>query len=570
MYSLFFLLTFLACAFSSEHHPKIPVVFPIDLNDLGYRFDGARATLPPPPRHVGGIVFPIDIRTSWPGLGSEAPLNSVISKKRQHPDEEFCPYPESTEDGAGFQEAEDPELSAFCADVWAEFSDKDFDDLPSGEGPGLSFPHYEDDVISGGGGALGAGLCAAFGDDADSGAGLYAAFGDDADSGAGLYAAFGDDADSGAGLYAAFGADADSGAGAGAGAGDEDTGAGEGGGSSGGSSSSEASDSSSKDPLSYENPLPRDHRFNCLMQKLTLENFTLCHDRMIKQRRKLKELASQYWRESNDTLATLAEKNNPCLGMFTGKVDTLSFIAAMKSILVEKREKDLLKKYEELFKKSLEAKMAEEPIGRISDILQYFLENDKTTFEVWIAAVEDSYSHKPIMMMSVVSHPECCATHHIGIFKTSYGLNMSKDRYPTHLSMDLHAYAAQIMLKRNRERIYMMTTPLPNMGVIFEKAVPDFLYTWSNSVCDDEHAKDKRVGLELVKSTAFNSNKKGRLSQKKVFKFRLPGELDKYFVVDPTSTPYKWMSILDCVFGEEASVLIDLVGLANYRKVSAS
>lgn len=74
------------------------------------------------------------------------------------------------------------------------------------------------------------------------------------------------------------------------------------------------------------------------------------------------------------------------------------------------------------------------------------------------------------MFMTVTSSPNAKITTHMGISLSAESV-FQTPRY-TNLSMDLHAFAAKVMLKRNPERLFMITSPTGVMENIIAQNVP--------------------------------------------------------------------------------------------------
>lgn len=115
--------------------------------------------------------------------------------------------------------------------------------------------------------------------------------------------------------------------------------------------------------------------------------------------------------------------------------------------------------------------------ARFKDVLENvsFIDN-----EIWVAYITDDKDPKPIknqqelmakrikMFMTVMSSPKALLTTHMGISKSIEAL---LEKTPS-LSMDLHSFAAKVMLKKNPERKYLMTSPTLPMEKIMAEALP--------------------------------------------------------------------------------------------------
>jgi hypothetical protein len=77
------------------------------------------------------------------------------------------------------------------------------------------------------------------------------------------------------------------------------------------------------------------------------------------------------------------------------------------------------------------------------------------------------------MFVSVTTSPNALVTTHMGVARSIEGVLSRKSKGT---SVDLHSFAAKIMLIRNPERKYMVNTPVHSMEMIFAKALPNSFY----------------------------------------------------------------------------------------------
>lgn len=132
-------------------------------------------------------------------------------------------------------------------------------------------------------------------------------------------------------------------------------------------------------------------------------------------------------------------------------------------------------------------------------------EIDPTLNEIWVAYITTNDNPKPIqdsdlslikhdlshtrfrsprntspfakdiqMFVTVTSSPEALITSHMGISKTLeslYKIDSSSPNF-SNISMDLHSFAAKVMLMRNPERKYQLNTPVRTMELIMLKSMP--------------------------------------------------------------------------------------------------
>lgn len=73
------------------------------------------------------------------------------------------------------------------------------------------------------------------------------------------------------------------------------------------------------------------------------------------------------------------------------------------------------------------------------------------------------------MFMTVTSSPSAWITSHLGIAFTGESV---KEGRPKGISMDLHSFAAKVMLMRNPQRRFMMNAPVFHMGKIIAASLP--------------------------------------------------------------------------------------------------
>lgn len=76
------------------------------------------------------------------------------------------------------------------------------------------------------------------------------------------------------------------------------------------------------------------------------------------------------------------------------------------------------------------------------------------------------------MFVTITSSKHALITSHLGIAVSAENIASRQRR----TSLDLHSFAAKVMLIRNPERKYMITAPVFAMGNIIAKALPDHVY----------------------------------------------------------------------------------------------
>lgn len=96
------------------------------------------------------------------------------------------------------------------------------------------------------------------------------------------------------------------------------------------------------------------------------------------------------------------------------------------------------------------------------------------------------------MVVTVIDWPEAPFVKHYGISKSFHYLmnhdSSRKEAYPLHpnnLSMNLHSFAAKVMLLINPAKLYMITPPLSTMAQIMKDSLKDHVYVGDSL----EHAK---------------------------------------------------------------------------------
>lgn len=131
--------------------------------------------------------------------------------------------------------------------------------------------------------------------------------------------------------------------------------------------------------------------------------------------------------------------------------------------------------------------------GRLDDGLYSFEESLNkyyTNNELWVAYVstlepkkaDDIQADNIEMAVSIMTNPEAPMVVHMGISRSfNYLLNAldeveketQKRKFPLHkdLAMGLHSFAAKVMLLRDPQKIYMVTSPVPMMRDIMTKAI---------------------------------------------------------------------------------------------------
>lgn len=77
------------------------------------------------------------------------------------------------------------------------------------------------------------------------------------------------------------------------------------------------------------------------------------------------------------------------------------------------------------------------------------------------------------MFVTVTTSPEAKITSHMGVSITAESTFTNPEKS---ISIDLHSFAAKVMLMKNPERLYMVNAPTPLMEAIMAKAAPSNLF----------------------------------------------------------------------------------------------
>lgn len=165
--------------------------------------------------------------------------------------------------------------------------------------------------------------------------------------------------------------------------------------------------------------------------------------------------------------------------------------------------------------------MLDKRVGSVADGTGHFRrildEIDYKKNEVWIAYImeskfrpdsipdsmaqyqpgySDQFADEIIMFVTVTSSPNALITSHMGI-ALSYEATNRKDR-PKGISMDLHSFAAKVMLKRNPQRKFMINAPAFIMESIIEKELPPrAVYIGTKEMHENLKAKNGITFLEF-------------------------------------------------------------------------
>ncbi|MGI4851192.1 MAG: hypothetical protein ACRYGR_04560 [Janthinobacterium lividum] len=140
--------------------------------------------------------------------------------------------------------------------------------------------------------------------------------------------------------------------------------------------------------------------------------------------------------------------------------------------------------------------------------------------QIWIAYITDNFDltkqklnykewEKSILYnMTVVTSPDALITSHMGISKTTHGVEKNFRGN----SVGLHQFAAKIMLSLNSERRFMINAPAWVMESIIADALPEGLYAGT---------REMKASLEKTANVSFKewlSSKKGQAEKSRLLK----------------------------------------------------
>jgi hypothetical protein len=112
------------------------------------------------------------------------------------------------------------------------------------------------------------------------------------------------------------------------------------------------------------------------------------------------------------------------------------------------------------------------------------------------------------MFVTITSSPEALITSHMGIASSLEGVgNRSKGT-----SIDLHSFAARVMLIRKPDRKYMVTAPVDAMEMIFAKALPGSFHA---GTLEMQQKMKKRQSVTLEEFTEIIIPKKSKKNQER-------------------------------------------------------
>jgi hypothetical protein len=115
------------------------------------------------------------------------------------------------------------------------------------------------------------------------------------------------------------------------------------------------------------------------------------------------------------------------------------------------------------------------------------------------------------MFVSVSSSPEALITSHMGVASSLEGVgNRSKGT-----SVDLHSFAARVMLIRNPDRKYMVNAPVNAMEMIFAKALPGSFHA---GTVEMRQKMEKRQKVTLQEFTEVKIPKRSKKAQERAVK----------------------------------------------------
>ncbi len=195
----------------------------------------------------------------------------------------------------------------------------------------------------------------------------------------------------------------------------------------------------------------------------------------------------------------------------------------------------------------------------------------------------NSFAKNIQMFVTVTSSPEALITSHMGIATSVEAIITGRMKG---ISVDLHSFAAKVMLQRNPKRRFMVNAPLPTMEEIMLKALPTgsvFIGTREmleiyNTKSWTYFAKDDPREIKLVKmmrehpsflSVDDDGEEQGRRFKEK---FTIYDKDDPTRVwlgpIDDRSPTYNWMFASAFIpAGFTHYVVVDLLALANARPI---
>jgi hypothetical protein len=125
--------------------------------------------------------------------------------------------------------------------------------------------------------------------------------------------------------------------------------------------------------------------------------------------------------------------------------------------------------------------------------------------ELWIAYITkkpENDGDNIRMFVTVVSSSEALITTHMGISASFEA--MEDDNREKGISIDLHSFAARVMLMRNPNRKYMITTPVTIMRRIIIDALPNDTFLGTIEMINDIKEDQKMTIEEYIEEKKFD------------------------------------------------------------------
>lgn len=119
-----------------------------------------------------------------------------------------------------------------------------------------------------------------------------------------------------------------------------------------------------------------------------------------------------------------------------------------------------------------------------------------------VSTAEKTAATQMKTLMTVISSPNALVISHMGISHTAENFVLGGERG---IAMDLHSFAAKVMLLRNPGRRLMINAPTPNMCKIIAQAIPEGVFISTKELI--EKRKKYNAALEEYKRSLDNGER---------------------------------------------------------------
>jgi hypothetical protein len=106
-----------------------------------------------------------------------------------------------------------------------------------------------------------------------------------------------------------------------------------------------------------------------------------------------------------------------------------------------------------------------------------------------------------LMYVTITSSPNALVTSHMGVSVSLEGIEQRKDGIGYGISMDLHSFAAKVMLIRNPNRKYMINAPVEGMEKLIAQGLPSGSFFAGTREMKEKIDEAKKITFDDFKSS---------------------------------------------------------------------